>query len=155
MVCLRNICINTLHKGDNYDDDDNNITTTTTTTTTTMMTKVVIKCHSYLFFQIKYILHYLHLLGRCVQCTQRTWDCWHHTLNKQHHTVLPRAGVAPICCVYQCHAGRGTFPDHRLELHLQCTEDGLPVLTTVCPVNTIKTKMQTKTSHPIRKVQNN
>ena len=24
MVCLRNICINTLHKGDNDDDDDNN-----------------------------------------------------------------------------------------------------------------------------------
>jgi hypothetical protein len=23
MVCFRNICINTLHKGDNYDDDDN------------------------------------------------------------------------------------------------------------------------------------
>ena len=22
MVCLRNICINTLHKGDNIDDDD-------------------------------------------------------------------------------------------------------------------------------------
>jgi hypothetical protein len=22
MVCLRNICINTPHKGDNYDDDD-------------------------------------------------------------------------------------------------------------------------------------
>ena len=25
MVCLRNICINTLHKGDDDDDDDNNI----------------------------------------------------------------------------------------------------------------------------------
>jgi len=24
MVCLRNICINTLHKGDNDDDDDDN-----------------------------------------------------------------------------------------------------------------------------------
>ena len=24
MVCLRNICINTLHKGDNDDNDDNN-----------------------------------------------------------------------------------------------------------------------------------
>jgi hypothetical protein len=24
MVCLRNICINTLHKGDNDDDNDNN-----------------------------------------------------------------------------------------------------------------------------------
>ena len=24
MVCLRNICINTLHKGDKDDDDDNN-----------------------------------------------------------------------------------------------------------------------------------
>jgi hypothetical protein len=24
MVCLRNICINTLHKGDDDDDDDNN-----------------------------------------------------------------------------------------------------------------------------------
>jgi hypothetical protein len=24
MVCLGNICINTLHKGDNDDDDDNN-----------------------------------------------------------------------------------------------------------------------------------
>ena len=22
MVCLRNICLNTLHKGNNYDDDD-------------------------------------------------------------------------------------------------------------------------------------
>ena len=26
MVCLRNICINTLHKGDNDDDDNNNKT---------------------------------------------------------------------------------------------------------------------------------
>ena len=25
MVCLRNICINTLHKGGNDDDDNNNI----------------------------------------------------------------------------------------------------------------------------------
>ena len=24
MVCIRNICINTLHKGDNDDDDDDN-----------------------------------------------------------------------------------------------------------------------------------
>ena len=24
MVCLRNICVNTLHKGDNDDDDNNN-----------------------------------------------------------------------------------------------------------------------------------
>jgi hypothetical protein len=24
IVCLRNICINTLHKGDSDDDDDNN-----------------------------------------------------------------------------------------------------------------------------------
>jgi len=24
MVCLRNICINTLYKGDNYNDDDDN-----------------------------------------------------------------------------------------------------------------------------------
>jgi hypothetical protein len=24
MVCLRNICVNTLHKGDSDDDDDNN-----------------------------------------------------------------------------------------------------------------------------------
>ena len=24
MVCLKNICINTLHEGDNYDDDDGN-----------------------------------------------------------------------------------------------------------------------------------
>jgi hypothetical protein len=29
MVCLRNICINTLHKGDNDDDGDDNTTTTT------------------------------------------------------------------------------------------------------------------------------
>jgi len=25
MVCLRNICINTLHKGDNDDDNNNNV----------------------------------------------------------------------------------------------------------------------------------
>lgn len=46
----------------------------------------------------------------------------------------------PICCVRQYHAAQGTFPDHRLELHLQCTEEGLPALTIVCPANTIKTK---------------
>jgi len=27
MVCLRNISVNTLHKGDNDDDDDNNLDT--------------------------------------------------------------------------------------------------------------------------------
>ena len=30
MVCLRNICINTLHTGDNGDDDDNNDNNKTT-----------------------------------------------------------------------------------------------------------------------------
>jgi hypothetical protein len=33
MVCLGNICINTLHKGAKDDDDDGDDTTTTTTTT--------------------------------------------------------------------------------------------------------------------------
>lgn len=119
------------------------------------ITKTVIKCQSYLLYQIKHMQYYLHLLGRCVQYTQKTWDCWHHTLNKQRHTVLPRVGVAPICCVHQCHAGWDTFPDHRLVLHLQCIVDGLPVLTIVCPADTIKTKkMQKKISHPRWKVLN-
>jgi hypothetical protein len=34
MFCLRNISVDTLHKGDTEDDDDNTTTTTTTTTTT-------------------------------------------------------------------------------------------------------------------------
>ena len=60
--------------------------------------KTVINCQSYLLYQTKHTQYYLHLLGRCVQYTRKTWDCWCHTLNKQRHTVLPTVGVAPICC---------------------------------------------------------